>query len=71
MGWYCYLKDTIDFPFSAVCCERRSNSPLKIQEKVVVVGMALEEKCEKEMLVSIRWLNNDGLVVPLRFILSL
>ena len=24
MGWYYYLKDTIEFPFPAVCCERRS-----------------------------------------------
>jgi hypothetical protein len=65
MGWYYYLKDTIEFPFFAVCCERRSTSPLKIEDKVVVVGMALEEECEKEMFVSIRWINNDGLVVPL------
>ncbi len=26
MGWYFYLEDTIEFPFSAVCCERRSIS---------------------------------------------
>ncbi len=65
MGWYYYLKDTIEFPLSAVCCERRSISSLKIRDKVVVVGMALEEECEKEMFVSIRWRNNDGFAVPL------
>jgi hypothetical protein len=64
MGWYYYLKDTIEFPFSAVCCEKRSISPLKTDEKVVVVGMADEGECEKEMFVSIRWGKND-LAVPL------
>ena len=55
MGWYYYLNDTVEFPFPAVCCERRSISPLKINDKVIVVGMAHEEECEKEMFVSIRW----------------
>jgi Calcium binding len=64
MGWYYYLKDNIEFPFSAACCERRSISPLKIHDKVVVVGMAREGECEKEMFVSIRW-GNNGLAVPL------
>ncbi len=64
MGWYYYLEDTIEFPFSAVCCERRSISPLNTDDKVVVVGMADEVECEKEMFVSIRWGKND-LAVPL------
>jgi len=64
MGWYYYLKDTIEFPFHAVCCERRSISPLKIGDKVVVVGMADERECEKEMFVSVQWGKND-LAVPL------
>jgi len=32
MGWYYYLKDTVEFPFSAVCFAARSISPLKIKE---------------------------------------
>ncbi len=64
MGWYYYLKDTIEFPFSAVCCEKRSISPLKIDDKVVVAGMANEAECEKEMFVTIRWGKNE-LAVPL------
>ena len=64
MGWYYYLKDTIEFPFYAVCCEKRSISPLKIDDKVVVVGMADEGECEKEMFVAIRWGKND-IAVPL------
>jgi Calcium binding len=64
MGWYYYLKDTIAFPFSAVCCERRSISPLKTGEKVVVVGMADEGECDKEMFVDVRW-GKIELAVPL------
>lgn len=64
MGWYYYLKDTIEFPFSAVCCETRSISPLKINNKVVVIGMADEGECEQEMFVSVQWGKND-LAVPL------
>ena len=64
MGWYYYLMDTIEFPFSAVCCERRSISPLKIHEKVDVGGMANEGECEKEMFVTIRWGKNE-MAVPL------
>jgi hypothetical protein len=64
MGWYYYLKDTIEFSFHAVCCERRSISPLKIGDEVVVVGMADEGECEKEMLVDVRW-GSSQLSVPL------
>jgi hypothetical protein len=64
MGWYYYLKDTIEFPFPAVCCERRSISPLKKGDGVEVVGMADEMDCEKEMFVAIRWRKID-LTVPL------
>ena len=51
MSWYYHLKDTIEFPFSAVCCERRSVSPLKNDDKVVVVGMVTY----RELL---EWLHN-------------
>jgi hypothetical protein len=64
MGWYYYLKDTIEFPFSAVCCVRRSISPLKTDEKVEVLDMADTEDCEKEMFVDVRW-GGCQLSVPL------
>ena len=64
MGWYYYLKDTIEFPFSAVCSGRRSISPLKIDDKVKVVGMADEGECEKEMFVVVRW-GGGQLSVPM------
>ena len=51
MGWYYYLKDTVEFMFSAVCCKRRSISPLKDHDKVVVVGIV----SYRELL---EWLHN-------------
>lgn len=64
MGWYYYLKDTIEFPFSAVCCAKRSISPLKIDDEVEVVGMADDRECDKEMFVDVRW-GGRRLAVPL------
>ena len=58
------MEDTIEFSFSTVSCEKRSISPLKTGDKIVVVGMADEGECEKEMFVTIRWGKND-LAVPL------
>ena len=64
MGWYNYLDDTLQFPFSARCIVRRSTSPLEPGEEVEVVGMAPDEECEHEMFVLIRWKQRQ-LAVPL------
>lgn len=55
MGWYYYLEDEMRFPFNARCITERRISLLKKGEVVEVIGMALEEDCEKEMFVEIRW----------------
>ena len=64
MGWYYYLDEMLQFPFTAVCNTRRAISPLLIKDQVDVIRMAPEDECEKEMFVVIRW-ENDGLAVPL------
>ncbi|MEQ9550538.1 MAG: calcium-binding protein [Coleofasciculus sp. G3-WIS-01] len=64
MGWYYYLQDTMQFPFTAVCISKRRISPLKEKATVEVVGMAPEEECEQEMFVEITW-DDDTLAVPL------
>lgn len=64
LGWYYYLEEHLRFPFSAECSTKRSISPLEIQEKVQVVGMAPEEECEREVFVLVRW-EGGGLAVPL------
>jgi hypothetical protein len=64
MGWYNYLNDTLQFPFSARCIVRRTTSPLEPGDEVEVVGMASDEDCEHEMFVLIRWKQRQ-LAVPL------
>ena len=64
LGWYYYLEENLHFPFSARCIAHRSISPLKLGEKVEVVGMPPEEECEHDMFVLIRW-NQRQLAVPL------
>jgi hypothetical protein len=63
-GWFNYLDDTLQFPFSARCIVRRTTSPLEPGEKVEVVGMAPDEECEHDMFVLIRWKRRQ-LAVPL------
>jgi Calcium binding len=63
-GWYNYLDDTLQFPFSARCIIRRTTSPLEPGEKVEVIGMAPDEECEHDMFVLIRWKQRQ-LAVPL------
>jgi Calcium binding len=64
MGWYYYLDDRIQFPFTAKCIEKRSISPLKVGKQVTVLRMAPEEECEQEMFVTIEW-EDEELSVPL------
>jgi len=55
MGWYYYLEDRLEFPFTAKCVAARLISPLRTGEVVEVIGMAPEDECEREMFVTIRW----------------
>lgn len=64
MGWYYYLDDTLQFPFSARCTAKRPISPLQVNDEVELLGMAPLEECEREMFVMIRW-EKDRLGVPL------
>jgi hypothetical protein len=64
LGWYYYLDDKLNFPFSASCICKRSISPLRVKDEVEVLKMADEDECEHEMFVVIRW-EKDGLAVPL------
>jgi hypothetical protein len=64
MGWYTYLSDTLQFPFSAKCVARRAISPLEPGDEAEVVGIAPDEECQHEMFVLIRW-RPHPLAVPL------
>lgn len=64
MGWYCYLESKLGFPFTARCRIRRAISPLRVKDKVEVIGMPPGEEYCREMFVTIRW-DQDELAVPL------
>jgi hypothetical protein len=64
MGWYYYLEEQLQFPFTATCIAKRAISPLHVKDEVEVISMPGEEECEHEMFVTIRW-EKEGLAVPL------
>jgi hypothetical protein len=64
MGWYYYLQDQLQFPFTATCIAKRALSSLKVKDEVEVIGMPGEDECEHEMFVTIRW-EKEGLSIPL------
>ena len=64
MGWYYYLEDTLNFPFTTKCVLKRVLSPLKVGDVVKIISMAPEEECQREMFVMIPW-EKGGLAVPL------
>lgn len=65
MGWYYYLEEQLQFPFTASCIAKRAISPLRVKDEVEVIGMPGEDECSHEMFVTIRWDRKDGLAVPL------
>ncbi len=64
LGWYYYLEENLQFPFTAACIAKRAISPLQVKDEVEVIRMAGEDVCEHEMFVIIRW-GKEGLAVPL------
>jgi hypothetical protein len=54
MGWYYYLEDKLNFPFLTRCIKERSTSPLRVGDKVEIVGMAPDNECQHEMFVETR-----------------
>jgi len=64
LGWYYYLQNRFSFPFRAECIAQRIISPLRVGDKVQVVGMPPERECLHEMFVVVR--RGDGdLAIPL------
>jgi hypothetical protein len=64
MGWYYYLKDKLQFPFTAKCIAERPISPLRKGDEVEIVRMAPEDECQHEMFVETRW-ERGTLAIPL------
>jgi Calcium binding len=63
-GWFAYLENELEFPFTARCADRRAISPLLVGDEVEVVSMAPSDECSHEIFVMIRW-EHGGLGVPL------
>ena len=38
LGWYYYLKEQLQFPFTATCVCKRAISPLQVKDEVEVPG---------------------------------
>jgi hypothetical protein len=64
MGWYCYLENTLTFPFTATCVQKRITSPLRPKQRVKVIGMPDSDECLSNIYVLIEW-DDDDLAVPL------
>jgi len=64
MGWYSYLEDRLQFPFTATCIAKRAISPLRVKDEAEVIDLADENECQHEMFVTIPR-EKDGLAVPL------
>ena len=64
IGWFSYLENEIEFPFTARCATKRAISPLLVGDEVDVTGLAPADECEAEIFVMIRW-EHGGLAVPL------
>src|SRR5438876_11961839 len=46
-GWFGYLENALEFPFTARCMERRAISPLLAGDEVEVVSMAPADECSR------------------------
>jgi hypothetical protein len=64
MSWYYYLEGKISFPFRARCVAASAVSPLRKGETVEVLRMAVEDACEHDMFVQIRW-QRRRIAIPL------
>lgn len=65
-GWFCYLENTLSFPFKASCIKSRKMSPLKPGEQMTVVGMLNDDEGGElgEMMVEVEW-GDDTIGIPL------
>ena len=64
MGWYCYLQDSLAFPFKATYSRRKAKGGKGKAKIVTVTGMAEEEECGGGMQVLVAW-EDDEIAVAL------
>lgn len=64
LGWYYYLENQIQFPFTARCIASEVVSPLRKGETAEVLRLAPQDSCAHDMLMVIRW-HSRNVAVPL------
>ena len=65
MSWYYYLQDKLQLPFSGTCRSIRTTPPLlKTGQKLEVLGMAQEDDCMSEIMVTVK-AGRSRIAVPL------
>ena len=64
MSWYYYLEGKISFPFRARYVSVNAVSPLRKGETVEVLRLTVEDACEHDMFVQIRWRGRE-MAIPL------
>ncbi len=55
MSWYYYLEGKISFPFQARCVAANAVSPLRKGATVEFLRTVVEDACEHDVFVQIRW----------------
>ncbi len=63
-AWHCYLQDTINFPFEAVCEKQMIRSPLQIGEQVTATDLAKINDCGEGIVIIINWMGRN-FAIPL------
>jgi len=53
LGWYYYLEDRLQFPFTAKCRGEKQTNRLKKEDECKVIAMADPEECDSDMYVII------------------
>ena len=59
MGWYYYLQEHLATQFEARVRFEHPTSPLRVGDKVNVLGLAPEEVCEHDMFAVVRWASRE------------
>ena len=65
MGWYYYLDEVIQFPFTATCNGQRATSPFEQGDEIEVTALADLDECMHEVFVMTRLDTKRQLAIPL------
>lgn len=64
MGWYYYLEEQMQFPFTGMYAIGRGSLLVNEGETMTVIGIASEAECKAEIFINIKW-KDDILAIPL------